>query len=36
LTLLDEALSAAEDMGMVRLAERALALKVRLQGILKA
>jgi tetratricopeptide (TPR) repeat protein len=36
LALVGEALSAAEQMGMVRLAGLALALKVRLQGILKA
>ncbi len=36
LELADEALAAAEEMGMARLAEQALALKVRVQGILKA
>jgi hypothetical protein len=34
LTLLDEALVATEDMGMTSLEKQALALKVRLQGIL--
>jgi hypothetical protein len=36
LALLDQALSAAEEIGMTRLSEQALALKVRLQGILMA
>jgi tetratricopeptide (TPR) repeat protein len=36
LALLDEALAAATDIGMVRLEQQALALKVQLQGILNA
>lgn len=36
LELVDQALAAAEEMGMVKLAEEALALKVQVQGILKA
>jgi tetratricopeptide (TPR) repeat protein len=36
LSLLGEALGVAEELGMTRLAERALALKVQAQGILKA
>ena len=36
LTLIGEALSLAEQLGMTRLAERTLALKVQAQGILKA
>jgi tetratricopeptide (TPR) repeat protein len=36
LALVDQALSAAEEMGMAPLSQRALELKVRVQGILKA
>jgi tetratricopeptide (TPR) repeat protein len=36
LTMVDQALAEAESMGMSRLSEQALALKVRVQGILKA
>jgi tetratricopeptide (TPR) repeat protein len=36
LALIDEALSTAEELGMTRLSEQALALKVQVQGILKA
>jgi tetratricopeptide (TPR) repeat protein len=36
LSFVDQALAAAEDMGMAPLAQRALALKVQVQGILKA
>jgi eukaryotic-like serine/threonine-protein kinase len=36
LELIDQALAAAEDMGAIRIARRSLALKVQVQGILKA
>jgi hypothetical protein len=36
LGLVDRALATSEDLGMIRLAEQALALKIRVQGILKA
>jgi hypothetical protein len=36
LELIGHALDTAEELGMTRLAEQALALKVRVQGILKA
>ncbi|RIK35445.1 MAG: hypothetical protein DCC58_20475, partial [Chloroflexi bacterium] len=36
LVLVDQALATAESLGMTRLSEQALALKVRVQGILKA
>jgi hypothetical protein len=36
LELVDQTLGTAEELGMTRLAEQALALKVEVQGILKA